>query len=138
MKKRVVCLMVLCLFILSNTAFATNWVLVKRTNIMGWVLEQYVDADNVVQKDGVLRFWYVEKLIKPLGAQQKVHKIEDVTANHQYRILETHFFVNGKFQRSKTDKPSDYQDEAKFKEPLDTALKYVKDGSDIGSVPTPP
>ena len=47
MKKRVICLMVLCLFILSNTAFATNWVNVYREDRIGFTL--YVDSDSVVK-----------------------------------------------------------------------------------------
>ena len=65
-------------------------------------------------------------------------KIEDVTATHQVRVLETHFFVNGMLKKSKTDKPGDFQDESKLKDPLSTALKYVKQGADTGPVPTPP
>ncbi|MDR3565450.1 MAG: hypothetical protein P4N59_29000 [Negativicutes bacterium] len=137
MKRRMICLLVVSMFILSNTAFATNWVLVKSTDSLGWKMYEYIDADTVVQKDSTLIFWYVFKLVKPLGASQKVYKVEESVANHQYRVLELYFFVNGK--PTKQDLTSSkYVDDTNMKDKIDMALKYAKEGNEIGSVPPPP
>ena len=138
MKKKVICLLLLCLFTLSSTAFATNWVLAKDSSSLGWKMLGYIDSDTVFQKDNTLIFWYVFKLIKPLGASQKVQKIEAILANHQFRILENHNYVNGK-QTSQSMTPSKFYGDSQFKDEINMALKYAKDSSsDDGSVPTPP
>jgi hypothetical protein len=54
MKKKVICLLLLCLFILSGTAFATNWVAVPGSNG-----DVYVDADSSVKQGSKLTFWFM-------------------------------------------------------------------------------
>ena len=90
-----------------------------------------------MEQDGNIRFRFLEQIINPLGTEQRVLKIEDAAATHQVRILETHFFVNGKLKKSKTENPGDFPDESKLKEPQSADLNYVKQGSDTGPVKTP-
>ncbi len=135
MKKRFICLMVLCLFILSNTAFATSWVLVQSYNSMGVKAYTYIDPDSVLPTDNGIIFWYASKIIK--GGTAKVQKIETSQTNHQIRFLETYQYVRGEL-KSHITTPSPFYDDANFKDEITMALKYVKEGKDNDSTPTPP
>lgn len=54
MKKRVVCLLVLCLFILSNTAFATNWIYYDKSSDG---ISIYFDTDSSKKNSDTITFW---------------------------------------------------------------------------------
>lgn len=61
--RRIICLIMLSLLILSNTAFATNWVFVTRNNNYG--SNFYIDTDTIVKKGDYVTFWDIEILDVP-------------------------------------------------------------------------
>lgn len=136
MKSKFVSLLLLLLFLVSGTAFAANWVLVKETSSLGWKMFSYVDADTVLKKESILTFWYNFKVVKPLGTSEKVQKIEANLSTHQYRILEAHLFVNGRLD-SKSLTPSKFAKDSGIKDEINTALQYAREGADEGAVPAP-
>ena len=58
-----ICLVLLALFLLSSTVFATNWVYYDRSTIVAGNL--YIDADSVIKNGDSLIFWQLMKLGKP-------------------------------------------------------------------------
>lgn len=130
MKRRIICLLVLCLLVLSNTVFAASWVLAEN---VGLGISTYVDIDDVAQKDGILLFWYG---FNDRGIW-KIYKVEDSLTKLQYRNLEVYYFKNGKIDRQFMT-PSAYRNDDGLKHEKEVALKYAKEATDIGSVPTPP
>jgi len=75
MKKRVIILLLLCFFIMSSTALATNWVLVERFSdknsaIVIWnegvPSTYYIDSESVVNNAGTVVFWQKEEFDKPV------------------------------------------------------------------------
>lgn len=98
MKKRVTCFLVLCLFILSNTAFATNWVYIGRSYMLG-ASNVYVDPDTVLRNGNNVIFW--ELLILDNtdsdGTKKWLYKKEAITSSpRQYRLLECYAYdANG-------------------------------------------
>jgi hypothetical protein len=136
MKRILTSLLLLLLLLSPSTALAANWVLVKETSSLGWKMYSYIDADTVIKKDSILTFWYNFKVVKPLGASEKVQKIETDLSSHQYRILEAHLYVNGK-QDSQSLTPSKYAKDNVVRNEIDTALQYAREGMDEGEVPAP-
>ncbi|MDO9509560.1 MAG: PDZ domain-containing protein [Thermovirgaceae bacterium] len=134
--KRKFASLLLLLFLVPGTASAANWVLVKETSSLGWKMYSYVDADTVLKKESILTFWFNSKVVKPLGASEKVQKIEANLSTHQYRILEIHVFVNGK-PGSQSLTPTKYANDSPIKDEINTALQYAVEGTDGGSVPAP-
>lgn len=134
--KKILTSLLLLLLLLPSTALAANWVLVKETSSLGWKMYSYIDADTVIKKDSILTFWYNFKVVKPLGASEKVQKIETDLSSHQYRILEAHLYVNGK-QDSQSLTPSKYAKDNVVRNEIDTALQYAREGMDEGEVPAP-
>lgn len=134
--KKIFASLLLLLFLVPGTASAANWVLVKETNSLGWRMYSYVDADTVLKKGSILTFWFNFKVVKPLGASEKVQKIEADLATHQYRILEIHGFVNGKLE-FQTLTPSKFAKDSAIKDEISTALQYAVEETDEGSVPAP-
>ncbi|MDR3561358.1 MAG: hypothetical protein P4N59_07960 [Negativicutes bacterium] len=55
MKKRVICLLVLCIMILSNTAFAANWVYIGRDETFHNTI--YVDKDSITKQGDKVIYW---------------------------------------------------------------------------------
>jgi len=134
--KKIFSSLLLLLFVAPSAAFAANWVLVKETRSLGWKMYSYIDADTVTKKDSILTFWYNFKVVKPLGASEKVQRIEADLSSHQYRILEAHLYINGK-QDSQSLTPSKYAKDNAVRDEIDTALQYARKGTDEGEVPAP-
>lgn len=134
--KKILTSLLLLLLLSPSTALAANWVLVKETSSLGWKMYSYIDADTVIKKDSILTFWYNFKVVKPLGASEKVQKIETDLSSHQYRILEAHLYVNGK-QDSQSLTPSKYAKDNVVRNEIDTALQFAREGMDEGEVPAP-
>jgi len=55
MKKRVICLLVFCLIILSNSAFAANWVYIGRDDTFHNNI--YVDKDSLTKHEDQVTYW---------------------------------------------------------------------------------
>lgn len=67
--KRIICFLVLFLFILSNTAFAANWVYFVRNTSHGSNI--YIDSDTVVKNGDSIFFWNLEVFDQPVGSIKK-------------------------------------------------------------------
>jgi len=135
-KRKFVSLLLLLLFLVPGTAFAANWVLVKETSSLGWKMYSYVDADTVLKKESILTFWFNFKVVKPLGASERVQKVEADLSSHQYRILEAHMFVNGRLD-SQSLTPSKYAKDSGIRDEINTALQYAREGTEDGTPPQP-
>jgi len=129
MKKRIIILSLLCLFILSSTAFATNWVLISK-GMFG--MSDYLEADNVAKNDNLLLFWYK---FNDRGVW-KVYKEEENLTTDQYRHLEVYYFHGSQISKQFLT-PTAYHSDSGIKNIINMALKYAKDGTDIGTVPNP-
>lgn len=136
MKSRIVLVLVLTLLVAPSAAFAANWILVKETSSLGWKMYSYIDADTVLKNESGLTFWYNFKVVKPLGTSERIQKIEANLSTHQYRVLEAHLFVNGK-QDSQSLTPSRFAKDSAIKDEIETALRYAKEETANGSVPSP-
>ena len=134
--KKIFTSLLLLLLLSPSTALAANWVLVKETSSLGWKMYSYIDADTVIKKDSILTFWYNFQVVKPLGASEKVQRIEADLSSHQYRILEAHLYVNGKHD-SQSLTPSKHAKDNAVRNEIDTALQYAREGAEEGVVPAP-
>jgi hypothetical protein len=122
-KKRLAWLLVLCLVILSNTAFAANWVYVCKDDVFGFPV--YIDSETVVKDGNKLIFWWE---IVETDKTKNVWKIEATLASpRMYRNI----YDWGTSGWAKVLAGSDY-DKA-----ITAALKYAKEGKDSGQKPTP-
>lgn len=86
-------LVLLFLIILVNSAFATNWVYVGRSDLFQGNV--YIDADSILKEGPNLVFWYLERLDRPdmQGDKKKMWKVEaKLTEPHQRKILERFSF----------------------------------------------
>ena len=137
MKKKAIGLLLICLFAFSSTAFATNWVLVKKSTHPGATQYDNIDSDTVVKDGNILMFWISHKIVWSRKTDIIMVKTEvSLTEPRQYRSLEFFSFVNGK-ETNHTTTPAKFSD-PDIKDFTDMALKYVKEGKDDGSIPTPP
>jgi len=128
MRKRIVCLIVLCLFAFANTAFATNWIYVGNI-VLG---DFYIDADTAVRSGNTLFFWErLDTLDLDTGNEiQELTKFEiKLTKPRQYRWLElrTYDRVTGKTKYD--NKPSEFrtfEDGCSLDMDVKVALKYAR------------
>jgi len=130
MKKRVIYLMVLCLFVLSNTAFATNWVNVYREDRIGFTL--YVDSDSVVKNGDTIIFWelFVKDTPDSYGSVKDLVKFE---AKHPRpyigRSLEEYKYDSNNKQVWHDGQPwdfSSYDGQIYSCKAIDAAFQYAK------------
>jgi hypothetical protein len=135
MKKIVICLLGLVLFLLSTTAFATNWVLLKQYHLTGAKVYEYIDSDSVVQNGDSLFYWKVQNVVWPKRVDAFMSKIEvTLTDPRQYRELESYRYKNGQ-PFGQNMKPTRFSIASKIKEDIDMALQYAKEGQDAGQIP---
>lgn len=134
MKKRVICLMALCLFILSNTAFATNWVFVTKGTANDSSF--YIDGDTAVKRGNFITFWELEVLDREedFGFNTDVKKIMTKlearwTSPRKYRDFEYYLFDASNNELWSDD----YEGEESAVKPgsiidleIDVALRYAK------------
>lgn len=97
MKKRFACLLFLFLFMVSNTAFATNWVYIARgyendCNI-------YIDTDTVVKNGELIKYWELivldrEEDIEFIDGVKKIMVQYEAkwTSPRKYRDLQVYYF----------------------------------------------
>jgi hypothetical protein len=120
----------------SNTAPDSNWVLAKSKGHLNWKISEYVDQYTVMQQGDTITFWYEIKHTRSTGAEQKVIKVEASLTTHKYRYVETYSYINGKLVKIEAT-ASSYRDSADFKDVINMALKYAKQGNENYSVPAP-
>jgi hypothetical protein len=155
MKKIVFCLylmvMVFSIFILSNTAFATNWVYVTKNSLWGMTTSYYVDADSVIKNNSTIIYWVLAVNDTPdpaMGVKRYIEKVEALPQDpRKTRTLEQHEY-GAKGEIIIEYPTSDETRNGKFflvfvkGSPLDmeidVALKYAKEGKDDGQIPTLP
>jgi hypothetical protein len=131
MKKRVICLLVLSLFLLSNTAFAANWVYAMRGNVP-YNCDVYIDSDSLDKDSNTIIFWELIILDNPTAAGEKkvMQNLEaNLTIPRYDRVLEFYTYDSNNQQINHDNKVSgwfqinpgsiDYG-------AIDTALKYAK------------
>jgi hypothetical protein len=139
MKKRIMCLLVLCLFILSNTAFATNWVYLSKSSSYKNGNE-YIDTDTVFKDGNILSAWVLIVLDKPLptGAVKLLYKMNfQVSNSRTARLLESYSYdANGK-ETVVVKTPGNWFQLVAGDPGGDTFLQYAKEGQDSGQKPTP-
>lgn len=93
MKKYVICLLSLVLFLLSSSVFATNWVYYGRSTIVAGNL--YIDADLVNKNGDDLTYWELLIYDKPIGVTAKLRTKYEVklAPSRKYCIVDTHYFL---------------------------------------------
>jgi len=138
-KKRIICLLVLALFIFSNTAFATNWVFAYELLNIGD--KTYIDSDSAIKFDGKLVFWELSIKKEPeFDIVKAMRKIEATLKQpREYQPVEVYYYyTDGREEKSSGrlwggDVPAgSYIDKA-----INVALKYAKEGKDTGVKPKP-
>ena len=70
MKKRIIGLLLLCLFTLSSTAFAATWVYAMRDD-RTYHCDVYIDSDKIEKNDRTIIFWMLVILDRPNGSGEK-------------------------------------------------------------------
>lgn len=103
MLKRIIFLMVLCMFTLTNMAFATNWGYIGRDNsAISGDYDAYVDKDSIVMNGHNVIFWESQVLDKVNdklgGSKNDLFQLEAITSSpRQIRVLEYYSYdANGK------------------------------------------
>jgi hypothetical protein len=136
--RRVVCLLLLSLFVLSNAAFATNWVYVCRSEDDDANL--YVD-DSVGRHGDTIGFWSLTVYDKPGpdGAKKRLTKREAKPPNLM-RALEAYWYdSNNRLVNHTNIRPTFVSIGAgtPMAKVIDVAFKYAKEGNDTAVKPTP-
>lgn len=141
MKRKIICLMLLCLFILPNTAFATNWVYFGKDIATGLGTE-YIDADSVTKDGDKLIYWTLityDKLTSYYGYTSKYEVM--LSPPRKYKILEVHYYLIDKKEDTMFTPSNDTSWDNTTKDDdreIDTALKYAKEGKNNGQLPSLP
>ena len=143
MKKRIACLLFLCLYAFSSSVFAANWIFVTRGG-PGAVIpdsQGFIDADSVAKNDDLLIFW--DKFsYKNVSNEQKIRitKHEVNLSNGSGRVLEYYVYdAGGKEIDSKTTSGSwDKYDPGSYMGlVVNAALPYAQKTPISGSKPGP-
>jgi hypothetical protein len=90
--RKVVCLIMLCLLILSNTVLASNWVYVGRS--YEYHSNFYIDTETIVKKGDYITFWDIEILDVPDADVKKImtHFEAKWTTPRRYREIEYYYY----------------------------------------------
>ncbi|HJW85376.1 MAG TPA: hypothetical protein VJ440_01945 [Candidatus Brocadiaceae bacterium] len=134
--------MAFSIFILSNTAFATNWVYVYKSAGPTYI---YIDTDSVIKNDRGITFW--SKTV--LGSPSKVIQTEldkwevKLTNPWQYRRIEEYDYDNNNKQTDHFIYDNEFETSSNFSggksvnldREISAALPFAKKSNDDGSVP---
>ena len=147
MKRKTVCFALLFLILVSNTAFAANWVYYGRSAIVRGNV--FIDSDSVYKSGENASYWQLLVYDKPIGTAAKITtKYEVILAPaRKYRIADSRYYL----ANNQEDKEMNEWAEAdsttgtwadsfvgdNIKTKTDFALKYAKEGQDPGVRPTP-
>lgn len=93
MKKKVVCLLTLCLLFLSNTALAANWThMGGGSSTLVGNYDAYVDKDSIMKNGDNVVYWELEVLDvvdENTRSVKDMFRIEATVSNpRQYRVVE--------------------------------------------------
>jgi len=130
MKNKLACLLFLALFMLSNTAFATNWIYIKDDKGLSGKL--YIDTDSIEKKGDTIIFW--DDLVIP--PQQNAPGVEwmakwevKLTTPLQYREIDECKYnpvTKETYDRNQPNNEFSPMDEV-FQQEAEIALQYAKD-----------
>jgi len=144
MKRRVICLVLVCLFTLSNTAFATTWGYVGKGRAFSYNIIEYVDKDTVVKNGNKVIYWVLQIFEKPdvIGTKKEIWKCEVITSDPRHiRTLENYCYdANGHeiYHDITMGAFNPVDDNELLNRELAFALKYAREGKDDGQKPTLP
>ena len=134
MKKRMICLLVVALFIFSNTAFATNWVWVGKTEASEAfpVINSYLDADSVLKNGDTVIFWRLYVLDKPYkGYTRFLYQAEGtLTDTRSVRDLQIYDYDADKNETVEATSPGENKTVppgSLWDSEINAALKYAKE-----------
>ena len=105
MKKKIICLMMFCLFVLSNIAFATTWVFITRI-IGDPSYNDYIDSSTVEKNNNILIYWNSGIFDTPAsnGVKKFICKNEVNLNNNpiMWRALESYSYDSNNQEISRT------------------------------------
>jgi hypothetical protein len=146
MNRKIVCLALLVLLLITNTALAASWTRVGRTdkddpiNMSGASYSEYIDKASVRKDGDRLVFWHkleYDKLDEDSG-EATLTKNEVLLSAWKTRTLETIEYDGHGVEKSRYSEPTrwvPYQKSSQFEKKIQVALKYAKDGKDAGPAP---
>ncbi len=152
MNKSIIYFFALFALLVSNSAYATNWVMVMRfsdpknsfVQYHGSPVTEYIDIDSVVKDGNSLTLWRKEEFDKPdYGTKATLMKFEVNLSDQQYRMVENHFYDSNYHEirvDTKTYQWSSYKDGRGGKEmnkSIEIALQYAKEGKGNEMKPAP-
>ena len=146
MNRKIVCLALLVLLLVTNTALAASWTQVGRTNkddptnMSGAAYTEYIDKASVRKDGDRLIYWHkleYDKLDEDSG-EATLNKNEVLLSTLKTRTLETIDYDGHGVEKKRYSEPTHwvpYQKGSQFELKIQAALKYAKDGKDAGPAP---
>ena len=147
MNRKIVCLALLVLLLVTNTALAASWTQVGRTNkddptnMSGAAYTEYIDKASVRKDGDRLIYWHkleYDKINEDSG-EATLTKLEVLLSARKTRDLETIDYDGHGVEKKRYSEPTHwvpYQKGSQFERKIQVALKYAKDGKDAGPAPT--
>ena len=146
MNRKIVCLALLVLLLVTNTALAASWTQVGRTNkddptnMSGAAYTEYIDKASVRKDGDRLIYWHkleYDKINEDSG-EATLTKLEVLLSARKTRDLETIDYDGHGVEKKRYSEPTHwvpYQKGSQFERKIQVALKYAKDGKDAGPAP---
>ena len=146
MNRKIVCLALLVLLLVTNTALAASWTQVGRTNkddptnMSGAAYTEYIDKASVRKDGDRLIYWHkleYDKINEDSG-EATLTKLEVLLSARKTRDLETIDYDRHGVEKKRYSEPTGwvpYQIGSQFERKIQVALKYAKDGKDAGPAP---
>lgn len=145
MKKTIMLIIFLYILMLTNMAFAANWIHVDKSSIAGEPVNDYVDSDSVSKNDDTIIFWRLIVWEKPdmfIGAKLELQKwaakqirqgktLEKYTYDSNKKLISSHSNI-------KSTSFTSFNENAPGGKIIEAAFKYAKEGKDSGQKPTLP
>lgn len=146
MRNKIICLVLLCFFILTSSAFAASWSFAGRTgkenpyNLTGESYNEYVDKATVRKDGDILIFWHKQQFDREEeGTGETVLTKNEVALSIQKtRVLESYSYDYSGKEKARDTEPStwlQYQKGSDFERKILLALKYAKEGKDTNQRP---
>ena len=146
MNRKIVCLVLLVLLLVTNTALAASWTQVGRTNkddptnMSGAAYTEYIDKASVRKDGDRLIYWHkleYDKINEDSG-EATLTKLEVLLSARKTRDLETIDYDGHGVEKKRYSEPTGwvpYQKGSQFEKKIQVVLKYAKDGKDAGPAP---
>ena len=146
MNRKIVCLALLVLLLVTNTALAASWTQVGRTNkddptnMSGAAYREYIDKASVRKDGDRLIYWHkleYDKINEDSG-EATLTKLEVLLSARKTRDLETIDYDGHGVEKKRYSEPTQwvsYQKGSQFEGKIQAAMKYAKDGKDAGPAP---